>query len=310
MTISLALKLASARLKAGKINIPPLEAEILLAAVLKKPPVFLLTRGEKKITKTQNAKYRRLIARRLKGEPVAYLTGHKEFYGLNFKVNKNVLIPRPETELMVEEALKLITRNPQPVTLIDVGTGSGCIIITLAKSIKNYRPEADQPWADELSPFAKASEDKKITNYDFLATDISNGALKVAKQNSRLHDVNKNIKFIQGNLLEPILNSKFLIRSASRRTKFVILCNLPYGWKAWKNNCSLDTAGLKFEPQIALFTDNHGLGLYKNYSNKSVCYAIRDTRYAILMCYANLTPGKPRKLNSSSSKNCPAPNTK
>src|SRR3989344_7061196 len=106
MTIKRALALAAKKLSAGKKNIPRLEAEILLSCVLKKSRIFLITHEEKNISKSQAVKYNQLIKKRLKGVPIAYLTGHKEFYGLDFLVNKNVLIPRPETELMVEEALK------------------------------------------------------------------------------------------------------------------------------------------------------------------------------------------------------------
>lgn len=244
MTIAQALKFAAAKLNSAKIYLPSLEAEILLSHILKKPREFLLAHGEKNLTPTQISNFKFQISRRLKGEPIAYLTGHKEFYGLDFTVNKNVLIPRPETELMVEEAMKLITHNSQlathnsqPITFIDVGTGSGCIIITLAKQITNYQ--------------------LPITNYKFLATDISTKALAVAKQNAQAHNVNKKIKFVKGNLLEPILDSKFVIHNS----KFVILANLPYGWRAWKNNCCLDSAGLKYEPKVALFTGKHGLEL-------------------------------------------------
>ena len=122
MIISEALKSAVSILIAKKINLPQLEAEILLSETLNQTREYLLTHEEIKLTAKQIKNYKSLTARRLKGEPIAYLTGRKEFYGLDFKVNKNVLIPRPETELMVDEALKLITHNSKPVTLVDVGT--------------------------------------------------------------------------------------------------------------------------------------------------------------------------------------------
>ena len=259
MTISESLKLASSQLKTGHINNPHLEAEILLSAVLKKPREFILAHGEVLLSKKQITKYQRLLKRRFESEPIAYLIKHKEFYGLDFIVNKNVLIPRPETELLVEETLKLITRSSstsasrrpastrrkrgerdgQPATLIDVGTGSGCIIITLAKLL---------------------GQELRIMNHELWGIDISAKALAAAKQNAKIHGVGKKIKFLKGNLLKPIIdNSKFVISNS----KFVILANLPYGWPAWKNNYSLNTIGLKFEPKIALFTNKQGLGLYE-----------------------------------------------
>ncbi|MDO8592489.1 MAG: peptide chain release factor N(5)-glutamine methyltransferase [bacterium] len=233
MTIQQLLKLTIPKLTAQKIDNPHLEAELLLSHVLKKPREFLLAHGEKKISAWQTASLESLIARRLKGEPIAYLAGHKEFYGLDFIVNKDVLIPRPETELIVEEALKPIARSPQPVTLLDIGTGSGCVIITLAKL---------------------------ITNCKFLAADISAKALTVAKQNAKHHGVAKNIKFLKGDLLSPVIyNSKFSILTSN----LIILANLPYGWSAWKNNTSADTVGLRFEPKIALYAGKNGLELYE-----------------------------------------------
>jgi len=221
-----------------KTKLPPLELELILAFVLKKSREFLFTRPEYELTKSQISNFKFLISRRLKGEPIAYIIGHKEFYSLNFFVNQNVLIPRPETELMVEEALSLITRNSQPITLVDVGTGSGCIIIMLAKILE--------------SKF-------QISNFKFLGVDISKKALAVARKNARLHKVNNKIKFFQGNLLEPILKSKI----DTRHSKIFILANLPYGWKAWKNNSSAETIGLKFEPEIALYADKNGLAIYR-----------------------------------------------
>ncbi|MDD4901261.1 MAG: peptide chain release factor N(5)-glutamine methyltransferase [Patescibacteria group bacterium] len=254
MAIAQALNLAIAKLRAKNISLPHLEAEILLSEILKKPREFLLAHGEKSLTAGQSRGFNRLIARRLKGEPVAYLTGHKEFYGLDFMVNKNVLIPRPETELMVEEALKLLASNRQPATIIDVGTGSGCVIVSLAKAIKNYELKIT------CLPAYRTGRPDRQANYKLIGTDISKRALDIAKKNAKYHNVDKQIKFLESNLLKSIINnSKFVIRNS----KLIIVSNLPYGWKAWKNNCSLDTAGLKFEPAIALFTDKNGLGLYE-----------------------------------------------
>lgn len=237
MTIDQALKLALTKLSAKKIENPPLEAEILLSDILKKPLEFLLTHGEKPLSQSPITKYQQALKKRLKGEPIAYLTGRKEFYGLSFMVNKNVLIPRPETELLVEESIKLVAQSSQPATIIDIGTGSGCIIITLAK---------------------KLNHELRIMNNGLMAVDISAKALAVAKKNAELHGVDEKIKFIKGDLLTPFINNSLFTLSGS----LIILANLPYGWKAWKNNCSLDTIGLKFEPEIALFTGKNGLKLY------------------------------------------------
>ena len=106
MIIKQALIFGTEKFKKNKINSALLDAEILLSCALGKPKEFIYAHPEYQISKTQDAKYKKHLLRRLKGEPTAYILGHKEFYGLNFLVNNNVLIPRPETELLVEEVLK------------------------------------------------------------------------------------------------------------------------------------------------------------------------------------------------------------
>lgn len=222
-------------LKIKKTAIKPLDFELILAYTLKKSRVFILAHPEKIISSKQLVMINKNIKKRARGEPLAYILGSKEFYGLNFKVNKNVLVPRPETELMVEETLKLITHNPQPATLIDVGTGSGCIIITLANLLKSC----------EL----------QITRYKFIAVDISTKALAVAKQNAKSHKVEKKIKFVKSDLLSSILNSKFKIHNSS----LIILANLPYLTPGQIKN----SPSIKFEPKLALSAGSDGLKYYR-----------------------------------------------
>lgn len=205
MTIKQALKQAAQKLAAAGIDSSALDADILLSFVLKKPKEFLYTYPEKILTKNQLTRFNQLINRRAKHEPVAYLTQHKEFFGLDFYVDKNVLIPRPLTESLVEQVIKEV--GNKKVVIADIGTGSGCIAIAL----KKHLPQA--------------------TIY---ATDISAAALLVAKKNARKHRVK--IKFLQGNLLEPLKNKKIDI----------IVANLPYLNKNQIKN------ELTFEPKIAL----------------------------------------------------------
>lgn len=202
-----------------------LDAEVILSFVINKPKEFIYTYPEFELTISQVKKFEELIKRRAKGEPVAYLTGKKEFYGRDFFVNKDVLVPRPETEVIIETLLS----TPYSLlakTIAEIGSGSGCISITLAKEI----------------PSAK-----------IIATDVCDKALKVAKKNAKQHKVLSKIKFYKGSLLEPIRNKKIDI----------LVANLPYGWQEWKNNCSMETVGLKFEPAKALFTEEKGLKLYR-----------------------------------------------
>ncbi|MBT4722934.1 peptide chain release factor N(5)-glutamine methyltransferase, partial [Candidatus Falkowbacteria bacterium] len=211
-----------------------LDAEVILSFVINKPKEFLYTYPEFELTKSQEKKFKELVKRRAKGEPVAYLIGKKEFYGREFFINKDVLVPRPETEVIVETVLDSClrrnderkSRNDGDKIVAEIGTGSSCLATTLAKEIPEIK---------------------------IIATDICEKALKVAKRNAKEHKVLSKIKFYKGSLLEPIKNKRINI----------LVANLPYGWQEWKNNCSMETVGLKFEPAKALFTDEKGLKLYR-----------------------------------------------
>lgn len=232
-----------------RAKLPALDVELILAYALKKSREFILTHGEYKLTKIQISKYNSLVNKRSKGEPLAYLIGHKEFYGLDFLVNKNVLIPRPETELMLDETLNLISHITNRVSLVDVGTGSGCIAITLAKKIKKSK---------------------------FIATDISERALAVAKKNTKKHKVDKTIKLFQGNLLEPIIKKQNSLEI--RNCNLVILANLPYLTPAQIKN----SPPIQKEPKLALAAGNDGLKYYRElFTQIKKLNEICDVRYAL-----------------------------
>jgi release factor glutamine methyltransferase len=216
------------------------EIELLLAHILKKPREFLYLNPERKLTNKQFGNLAKYIRRREKGEPIAYILGYKDFMGLRIKVNKDVLIPRSETEGMVEHVVQALglpafkTAKQQAtglpykntVSILDIGTGSGCIAIAIAKQLQNFK--------------------FKISNLKLTAIDISSAALKVAKANAKYHQAK--VKFIKSDLL------------ANIKGNFdIIVANLPYGWLKWKNNTSSETIGLKFEPKEALFTKENGL---------------------------------------------------
>ena len=224
-------------------RIDDFDLELILAHSLNKTREFILTHPEKAITKKQETTIKKNIARRIKGEPIAYITGCKEFYGLDFVVNKNTLVPRPETELLVEEILKLNLKNH---IIADIGTGSGNIIISIAKIL--------------------ASMDQEPGATKYFGIDISKEALKIARLNAKKHNLDKKIKFFHGNLLEPIIkNSKFKIQNS----KLIILANLPYLDIDWKNLLkSSETKGLKFEPYIALYAGKDGLDAYRKLADQ------------------------------------------
>jgi release factor glutamine methyltransferase len=166
-----------------------LEGEILLRHVLGKSRAQLFTDLDSDVSPDDYKLLNKLIQRRVKGEPSAYITGNKEFYGLNFIVNRHVLIPRPETELLVEKAID-ICRNNSYFLIADIGTGCGAIAISLAVNLPSVK---------------------------IYATDVSIKALEVAAQNCTKHGVTDRISFLRGDLLEPLPESIDLI-----------IANLPY----------------------------------------------------------------------------------
>lgn len=226
MDIKSTLSSAVKQLKKTKIKSANLEAEILLSSVLKKSREFILAHPEYGLNKQQVQKLQMLTKKRLDNYPLAYLVGYKEFFGLQFLVNKHVLIPRPETELILEEAL-IIVANQNIDNIIDIGTGSGCIIITLAKLLKHHK-------------------------INFYGLDISAPALKVAQRNAKLHQVN--VKFRRGNLLQPLIPSK----NFNKQTNLLI-ANLPYLTPRQIAN----SPSVSREPKLALAAESDGLKYYR-----------------------------------------------
>lgn len=158
------------------LDAPRLTAEVLLAHTLKTDRVKLYTDLDRPLSKDELSSYRGLIQRRASGEPTQYLTGYREFYARRFMVDARVLIPRPETELLVEAALKVLPKE-SPTRVLDLCTGSGCIAVTIAAE----RPQASV-WA----------------------TDISEGAAEVAKLNAETHGVGGRVTVRVGDLLAPV----------------------------------------------------------------------------------------------------------
>lgn len=209
-----------------------------------------MTHPETPLNKAQKAKFKSFINRRKNHEPLAYILGHKEFYGLDFKVDKSTLVPRPETEMIVELVTQNVERKPKErFVIIDIGTGSGNIIISIAKNLSRYA--------------------LRDTRYAFYGLDISQKALRVAKHNAKKNKVDKKIEFIKGNLLEPIIKNIRHRRTRLWREKVIFVANLPYLDKHWKNLLkSSDSAGLKFEPSSALYGGSDGLDLYRKLSKQ------------------------------------------
>jgi len=189
MTIREALALNAKRLSLCS-STPRLDAEVLLAHVQGKEGSYLLAHGTDQLSEGAMSSFAALIERRSHGEPVAYLTGHKEFYGLDLLVSPHVLVPRPETESAVEACLEALPENEE-ASFADIGTGSGAILVAVGVN----------------RPLAR-----------LFGTDISPEALDVALSNCERHTVNNRADLRLGNLLEPLAGLRF----------DVIGANLPY----------------------------------------------------------------------------------
>lgn len=214
-------------------DIAPEDFFLLLAHATSKEKVSLLAHPEYELSVAEEEKAREYLERRLGHEPVAYIIGHKEFYGRDFLVTKNTLIPRPETELLVEKALEYLEAGSAH-DIIDVGTGSGNIIITLAKErATGKRGESDH----------------------YYALDISSQALKTAKENAKHHDVSERIVFLESDLL------KNFPLPQERNRHAVIVANLPYLSRDIYSKSNPDVRD--YEPQSALESGIDGLDHYR-----------------------------------------------
>ncbi|MFA6423697.1 MAG: peptide chain release factor N(5)-glutamine methyltransferase [Candidatus Magasanikbacteria bacterium] len=204
-----------------------IDLDILIAHSIKRTKEFIITHPEHRLSTWETVKFLYLLYEYRQGYSVAVITKHKEFYGLDFFVNKHVLIPRPETELMVEEALKEIENSKESnILLIDVGTGSGCIPIAITKHTV-----------------------KKIKK---IAVDVSNHALNVARKNIQKHQVD--IELRKSNLLNKINHQNF-----KPFDKIIITANLPY----LTQKQVTEESSIRKEPKIALIAKENGLALYK-----------------------------------------------
>ncbi|MFQ5881930.1 MAG: peptide chain release factor N(5)-glutamine methyltransferase [Candidatus Methylomirabilales bacterium] len=176
LSVGEALVWGTALLRSAGAETPRLDAECLLAFLLRSDRLHLYAAIKEPLSLAVLEKYRGLVARRQTREPLAYLTGTKEFWSLSLKVTPAVLIPRPETEILTEAALRRLGRLQSPV-IADIGTGSGAIAIAVAKTLPHAR---------------------------IYATELSGSALEVARENARVHGVLGQVSFLRGDLLEPL----------------------------------------------------------------------------------------------------------
>lgn len=214
---------------------PRLDVELLLAkAIGDVDRLYIHLNINKELTKEQEDKFLELIKDRLEGRPIAYIVGNREFMGLDFYVQEGVLIPRPDTEVLVEEIIDLC-KDREDVNILDIGTGSGAITVSLAKYIKG----------------------SKLTSFD-----ISDIALEIGKKNAISNEVDDSIEFIKSDLFTSI---------EGKNIKFdIIVSNPPYIRKA--DIETLHTQVKDYEPYNALEGGDDGLDFYRNITKQSKMY--------------------------------------
>ena len=227
MKVLEAIKSGSKLLKEKSIPTFILDSELLLSKCLNKSREEMLINLEQKINKRALEDFKEFLVRRSKSEPIAYLLGAKEFWSKSFFVNKNTLIPRPETELLVEKLSTFF--KEKRITILDIGTGTGCIIVSLVSELKNSSGTA---------------------------VDISNNAIKVAKKNAQRFNLSDRIKFLNKSF-EDLYGKKFDL----------IVSNPPYIRRSDIKNLSDDIKN--YEPRMALDGGNDGLDLIKKVIYKS-----------------------------------------
>jgi release factor glutamine methyltransferase len=211
-------------LRKKSVESPRLEAQILLAHALGCTRIELYVRHDEEPAESQRQAFREMIKKRAEGMPVAYLVGFREFFSLPFAVSPAVLIPRPETETLVMEALRILKPLDSP-RVLDLGTGSGCIAITIAKQHKTA---------------------------SLAAIDVSTAALEIAAGNAKRHGVSERVLFREGDRFAPVEGDVFDL----------IVSNPPY--IAHDEFASLDPGVRDFEPRSALDGGSDGLEFYRH----------------------------------------------
>ncbi len=238
------LKLGIAQLRDAHVPSFTLSAELLLLHVLGRDRTWIYTHPEEELSAPDAERFAGLVRRRAAGEPTQHLTGKQEFWGLELEVTPDVLIPRPETEHVIEVALDRLAlrerRSGRPqktdgagLQIADIGTGSGCIAIALAKELPGAA---------------------------FVATDISSAALAVARRNAARHSVAERIRFVESNLLEESGEWRVASGEQERLSFDLIVSNPPYVGR--QEAATLMREVREHEPETALYGGEEGYELY------------------------------------------------
>lgn len=248
MTVLELLNGSTNYLKDHGIENPRLNAELLLARCLKLSREQLYTHFQSQIKQEEEEALEELIQRRVSGEPLQYILEHQEFWSIDFEVDPRVLIPRPETELLVEQGLSILSKISfiQTPSVLEIGTGSGAIAIALAKEMKDIF---------------------------LVATDISRDALILAKENAKSAGVLDRIEFVNGDLFGPLRPSK------ERNVFDLILSNPPYINR--RRISTLPKEVKDYEPMIALDGGEDGLAFYRRIIPEAPSY-LREGGWLLL----------------------------
>ncbi|QDK36161.1 peptide chain release factor N(5)-glutamine methyltransferase [Bdellovibrio sp. NC01] len=237
MKLKEVLDKTTAFFKEKKIETPRLDAELLFAHGLKLTErIQLYLKFDQPLSEAELTTLRELVRRRVQGEPVAYILGYRDFYGHRFEVNSSTLIPRPETEHIVEEVTKWADDKDKEYRIIDLGAGTGCIGLSLLKEL----------------PQAK-----------LLSVDVSEGALEVAKRNAVALEVADRVQFVHADAGNVDLVMSAFKDFMRHDNVDVLVSNPPY---IANNDPAVEENVKKFEPASALFADDEGLALLKKWS--------------------------------------------
>ncbi|MBE0534320.1 MAG: peptide chain release factor N(5)-glutamine methyltransferase [Phycisphaerae bacterium] len=214
------------------VDAPRLSAELLLSHVLNCKRIELYTDFDRPVEAARLEQLRALVKRCAEHEPVAYLVGRCEFYSLEIRVNRSCLIPRPETELLVERAIDWLRRRPQPASVLDLCTGSGCIAVAVAKNV----PECC-----------------------VIATDLSDQTLSIADENVKAHGLGEHVRLLCGDLFDPLAG-------LDEKSFDLIVANPPYVTSAEME--TLDRNVKDYEPTPALHGGVDGLDVYRRIADQ------------------------------------------
>lgn len=240
MTLIEAIHNAAAQFSAAGISNARLDAEVLLAMLAQRDRAWVISHMHDALGDILRGRYETVVRRRAGREPLQYIVGNQEFYGFDFFVTPDVLIPRPETELAVELALKVLGNHSRQTTVVDLCTGSGCIAVTLAR----------------LAP-----------TVNIVAIDKSSKALKIAERNAAQHQVADRIQLLEGDLLQPLERLDF------RSKVDMIVSNPPYIPSA--DYTTLQPEVRDFEPEMALIAGPQGTELHQRIIETAPAYLKR-----------------------------------